>query len=68
MINFFKILGPIFGFLIGSVVNKLYYTFPNSAPRGLTPQAIFEKGKNMNIIINLIPTIYRKRKFKYFAF
>jgi hypothetical protein len=51
MINFFKILGPIFGFLIGSVVNKLYYTFPNSAPRGLTPQAIFEKGENMNIII-----------------
>uniref|UniRef100_A0A1I8C1V5 Kazal-like domain-containing protein n=1 Tax=Meloidogyne hapla TaxID=6305 RepID=A0A1I8C1V5_MELHA len=38
MINFFKILGPICGFVIGAVVNKLYYTFPASAPRGLSPQ------------------------------
>ncbi|KAF7633051.1 Solute carrier organic anion transporter family member [Meloidogyne graminicola] len=38
MINFFKILGPICGFVIGAIVNKLYYTFPSSPPRGLSPQ------------------------------
>nr|CAD2160481.1 unnamed protein product [Meloidogyne enterolobii] len=38
MINFFKILGPICGFVIGAVFNKLYYTFPASPPRGLSPQ------------------------------
>ncbi|KAL3075203.1 hypothetical protein niasHT_036664 [Heterodera trifolii] len=37
-INFFKIMGPSCGFLIGAAVNKLYYTFPASAPRGLSPQ------------------------------
>lgn len=37
MINFFKILGPICGFLIGSIVNKLYYQFPSNPPKGLTP-------------------------------
>jgi hypothetical protein len=29
IISFIKILGPICGFLIGSVVNKLYFTFPS---------------------------------------
>jgi hypothetical protein len=38
VISFIKILGPICGFLIGSVVNKLYFTFPTKAPPGLNPQ------------------------------
>lgn len=37
-LQFIKILGPICGFLIGSVVNKLYFTFPTNAPPGLTTQ------------------------------
>ncbi|KAI6191368.1 hypothetical protein M3Y97_00220800 [Aphelenchoides bicaudatus] len=38
VISFIKILGPICGFLLGSIVNKLYFTFPTSAPVGLTTQ------------------------------
>jgi hypothetical protein len=30
MINFFKILGPICGLLIGTFVSRLYYTFPSN--------------------------------------
>ncbi|KAI6205710.1 hypothetical protein M3Y94_00823200 [Aphelenchoides besseyi] len=37
VISFIKILGPICGFLIGSVINKLYYTWPSSGPAGLSP-------------------------------
>lgn len=34
--SFIKILGPICGFLIGSVVNRFYYTAPVPPPPGLT--------------------------------
>ncbi|KAH7723942.1 Protein F47E1.4 [Aphelenchoides avenae] len=37
-ISFIRILGPICGFLIGSAVNKWYFTFPATAPQGLTPR------------------------------
>ncbi|CAD5234353.1 unnamed protein product [Bursaphelenchus xylophilus] len=36
MISFIKILGPICGFVTGSLVNRVYYTFPSPAPAGLT--------------------------------
>jgi hypothetical protein len=36
LISFIRICGPISGFIIGAVVNRFYYTFPVSAPPGLT--------------------------------
>ncbi|TKR72326.1 hypothetical protein L596_019795 [Steinernema carpocapsae] len=37
-ISFIRILGPICGFLVGSIANKLYFTYPAEAPPGLTPK------------------------------
>ncbi|CAD5229482.1 unnamed protein product [Bursaphelenchus okinawaensis] len=34
--SFVKILGPICGFMIGSLVNRVYFTFPAAPPAGLT--------------------------------
>ncbi|TKR72343.1 hypothetical protein L596_019811 [Steinernema carpocapsae] len=32
-----RIMGPVCGFLVGSVANKLFFTFPAKAPSGLSP-------------------------------
>jgi sodium-independent organic anion transporter len=61
-ISFIRILGPITGFLIGSLCNKLYFTTPAPPPAGLSPSdptwiGAWWLGFLMIGIANIIPSL-----------